>query len=56
MNQPKIALTWEEWAEARKARRLTSDKIRRGSIRRKSSSSDKRLRATFKGERGPVLP
>ena len=51
----KLHLTWEEWLEARKARRATCDLIHPGPIRRKSSRSDKRLRATFYGERGPRL-
>jgi len=55
MNNPKTTLTWEQWIAARATRRLVSDRINPGSIRRKSSTSDKRLRATFNGERGPVL-
>jgi hypothetical protein len=55
MNEPKTALTWEEWTKIREARRSTSERVRPGIIRRQASSSDKRLRPTFNGERGPVL-
>lgn len=49
----KIAWTWEEWQRSRKARRAVTDRITPSSVRRKQSASDKRLRATFDGRRGP---
>jgi hypothetical protein len=45
--------TWEEWLASRKARRQAADRISPRSVRRRESSSDRRLRAAFKGERGP---
>ena len=56
MNSPgtlKIAWTWEEWKRSRKARRAATDCITPSSVRRKSSSSDKRLHAAFNDRRGP---
>ncbi len=49
----KTAWTWEEWQHSRKARRAATDRITPCSVRRKRSSSDKRLRAVFDGRRGP---
>ena len=45
--------TWDEWQASRKARRAVTDRITTASVRRKNSSSDKRLHAVFNGERGP---
>ena len=45
--------TWEEWLASRKARRQAADRISPLAVRRRESSSDRRLRAAFKGERGP---
>jgi len=52
----KIAWTWVEWQRSRKARRAATDRIAPYPVRRKSSSSDKRLRAAFGGRRGPDFP
>jgi len=49
----KTRWTWEEWKAGRAALRAVTDKVHPGSIRRKSSSSDRRLREAFAGERGP---
>ena len=59
MNSPselKIAWTWDEWQRSRKARRAATDRITPSSVRRKRSSSDKRLRTAFDGQRGPDFP
>jgi hypothetical protein len=51
------SISYEDWLRGRKARRETSKLVAPGVIRRKSSSSDKRLRALFNGERGlPFTP
>ena len=47
--------TWDEWQQSRAARRAAADKIGGPVTRRKESSSDRRLRAAFKGERGPAF-
>ena len=50
-------MKWEDWLAGRKARRLTGMKVAPEIIRRPSSSSDKRLRKIYKGERGlPFTP
>ena len=54
--KPKIAWTWDEWQRSRKARRAVTDRITPSSVRRKRSSSDKRLRAAFNNRRGPDFP
>ncbi len=51
--QPKVSWEWQEWLDSRAARRAVSKKIGPPVSRRKTSSSDKRLRSLFKGERGP---
>lgn len=51
MNEP---ITLEDWEKGREARRLSGLKVAPASIRRKESSSDKRLRAAFGGKRAPV--
>ena len=50
----KTRWTWEEWLASRAATRAVSDKINPASCRRSESSSDKRLRAAFDGERCPA--
>lgn len=51
------SISYEDWLRGRKARRETSKLVAPGVIRRKSSSSDQRLRALFRGERGlPFTP
>ena len=50
-------ISWEDWLKGRRARRETSQLLAPGIIRRDSSSSDKRLRKLFNGERGlPFTP
>jgi len=51
--QPKICWGWQEWMESRDARRAEALKIGPPVCRRKSSSSDKQLKALFQGKRGP---
>ena len=54
MNEP---ISWEDWLAGRKQRRLTGMRVAPEIIRRASSSSDKRLRRLYKGERGlPFTP
>jgi hypothetical protein len=54
MNEP---ISWEDWLAGRKARRLTGMKVAPEIIRRPNSSSDKRLRKLYNGERGlPFTP
>lgn len=64
MNKPKLSrsgvpvipmnevMSWEDWLKGRRARRETGNKVAPEIIRRPSSSSDRRLRALFSGERG----
>ena len=49
MNQP---ISWEDWLKGRRARRETDRRVAPEIIRRPSSSSDRRLRKLFNGERG----
>ena len=50
-------ISWEDWLKGRRARRETSQLLAPEIIRRESSSSDKRLRKQFNGERGlPFTP
>lgn len=52
-----IRLTWDEWKAARAAKR---EALRRLGLdapsRRRESTSDRRLRAAFGGERAPTFP
>ncbi len=51
------AISYEDWLKGRRYRRELSKLVAPGVIRRKSSSSDKRLKKLFKGERGlPFTP
>ena len=43
---------WEDWLKGRRARRETGNRVAPEVIRRTHSSSDKRLRKLFNGERG----
>jgi len=64
MNKPKLSksgvptipkdrpISWEDWLAGRRARRETGNRVAPEIIRRPSSSSDKRLRKLFNGERG----
>ncbi len=49
MNEP---MSWEDWLKGRRARRESGNRVAPEIIRRATSSSDKRLRRLFKGERG----
>ncbi len=49
MHEP---MRWEDWLKGRRARRETGNRVAPEIIRRPSSSSDRRLRKLFKGERG----
>lgn len=50
-------ISYEDWLNGRRFRRELGNRVAPGNIRRKSSSSDKRLRALFNGERGlPFTP
>ena len=50
-------MSWEDWLAGRKQGRLTGMKVAPEIIRCSSSSSDKRLRRLYKGERGlPFTP
>ena len=64
MNKPKLsnsgvpaipmneAMTWADWLAGRRARRETGNRVAPEIIRRPDSSSDRRLRALYQGERG----
>ncbi len=45
--------SWEEWQAGRAERRRLGNLVAPPIIRRKESSDDERLRASFDGERGP---
>jgi hypothetical protein len=45
-------ISWENWLKGRRARRETGNRVAPEIIRRASSSSDRRLRGLFHGERG----
>ena len=49
MNEP---ISWEDWLKGRRARRETGNRVAPEIIRRPASSSDRRLRKLFNGERG----
>jgi len=50
-------ISWEDWLRGRRARRETSKSVAPGVVRRPSSSSDRRLRKLFNGQRGlPFTP
>ena len=51
----KVDWTWEEWQASRAARKAVADRVGPPVIRRKDSSSDRRLRRVFNGERGPAF-
>ena len=64
MNKPKLSksgvptipmhepISWEDWLAGRRARRETGNRVAPEIIRRPGSSSDRRLRKLFNGERG----
>jgi hypothetical protein len=45
-------MSWADWLKGRRARRETGNLVAPEIIRRPTSSSDKRLRALFHGQRG----
>jgi hypothetical protein len=50
-------MSWEDWLKGRRARRETGMRVAPEIIRRPSSSSDRRLKKLFNGERGlPFTP
>jgi hypothetical protein len=53
--KPEKSYTWEQWLAGREKRRQLGNLVAPATIRRTSSSSDKRLRAAFNGERGPAF-
>jgi hypothetical protein len=51
------SISYEDWLKGRRFRRELGERVVPGVIRRKSSSSDKRLKKLFKGARGlPFTP
>lgn len=51
------AISYEDWLKGRRYRRELGNRVAPGIIRRKSSSSDRRLKKLFNGERGlPFTP
>jgi len=51
------AISYEDWLKGRRYRRELSKLVAPGVIRRKSSSSDRRLKTLYGGERGlPFTP
>lgn len=51
--KPEKRYSWEQWLAGRAERRRLGNPVAPAIIRRESSSSDKRLREAFGGERGP---
>ncbi len=51
----KTSWTWEEWQASRAARKAVSARLGPPVTRRKESSSDRRLRRAFQGDRGPAV-
>lgn len=52
---PERRFTMEQWQAGRAERRRIGNLVAPLIIRRAESSDDARLRATFKGERGPAF-
>jgi hypothetical protein len=51
------AISYEDWLKGRRYRRELGNRVAPGIIRRKTSSSDRRLKKLFNGERGlPFTP
>lgn len=51
------SISWADWLKGRRARRESSKLVAPGIIRRTRSSSDRRLKKLFNGERGlPFTP
>ncbi len=51
----KTSWKWQEWLDSRDARRSVARMVGDPVVRRRRSSSDKRLKALFNGERGPAF-
>ena len=50
-------MSWEDWLKGRRWRRELGNRVAPAVVRRPSSSSDRRLRKLFKGQRGlPFTP
>ncbi len=50
-------ISWEDWLAGRKLRRQAGNRVAPAVIRRQKSSSDRRLKKLYKGNRGlPVRP
>jgi hypothetical protein len=51
------SISYKDWLKGRRYRRELGNRVAPGIIRRKSSSSDRRLKKLFNGERGlPFTP
>jgi hypothetical protein len=51
------SISWEDWLKGRRFRREMGNRVAPENIRRKTSSSDPRLKKLFNGERGlPFTP
>jgi hypothetical protein len=51
------SISWKDWLKGRRYRRELGNRVAPGVIRRKTSSSDQRLKKLFNGERGlPFTP
>ncbi len=51
------SISWDDWLKGRRFRREMGERVVPGVIRRKRSSSDRRLKRLFNGERGlPFTP
>ncbi|HEY3760134.1 MAG TPA: hypothetical protein VGN23_00095 [Verrucomicrobiae bacterium] len=51
------SISWEDWLKGRRFRREMGNLVAPAIIRRKSSSSDRRLKKLYNGERGlPFTP
>jgi len=51
----KVDWTWEEWQKSRTARRAAAERVGPPIVRRKESSSDRRLCVASNGQRGPTF-
>ncbi len=51
------SISWADWLKGRRYRRELGNRVATAIIRRKTSSSDRRLKRLFNGERGlPFTP
>ena len=51
--KPGNRITWEQWQAGREKRRRLGELVAPAVIRHTESSTDRRLRESFDGERGP---